>query len=78
MVNIDLEYIQKRGFWLDIKIIVQNNQSYFRSKFCILVVEGEIMNYVSVIVTFNRKKLLKQAIGKSINQTLLPQKVIIV
>ena len=36
------------------------------------------MNYVSVIVTFNRKKLLNQAIESLLNQTLLPQKVIVI
>ena len=36
------------------------------------------MNYVSVIVTFNRKELLKQAIESLLNQTLLPQKVIVI
>lgn len=36
------------------------------------------MNYVSVIVTFNRKALLKQAIDSLLEQTLKPQRIIIV
>jgi len=36
------------------------------------------MNYVSVVVTFNRKELLKLSINSLLNQTLLPQKIIVV
>jgi len=36
------------------------------------------MNYVSVVVTFNRKDLLKLSINSLLNQTLLPQKIIVI
>lgn len=36
------------------------------------------MNYVSVIVTFNRKKLLHQAIESLLNQSLTPQRIIVI
>ena len=36
------------------------------------------MNYASVIVTFNRKKILPQAIDSVLNQTVSPGKVIVV
>lgn len=36
------------------------------------------MNYVSVVVTYNRKKLLELAIESLLKQTLLPKKIIII
>lgn len=36
------------------------------------------MNYVSVVVTFNRKKLLRLALESLLSQSLLPQKIIII
>lgn len=40
---------------------------------------GELwMNYVSVVVTYNRKEFLKMAVESLLSQTLLPQKIIII